>query len=229
MPRRNVDISSRAGSTFCLRLPSGSSGHRCINPFLNTMLARSGTRGTSSEQPGSARYKTQCLYPLRRLGPACQPALICVTTLGSAGISINGNTSSNVYWQPRRKTTRKWKKKSLPSSNRKRIDPSGGVSTMFLGSIAVGHVLRFRFRKKMGGLWSIHLKMTCRMPSGQISIVSGSTSQTRHPCVQEICVGCLGTMPYPILQGPFWQVPMSILLTLTRQQGRYLRNVPGFN
>ncbi len=230
MPRRNVNGSSWAGSSFCLRPPSasGSSGHRCINPFLNTMLARSGTGGTSSKQPGNAGYKTGYLYPSRRLGPACQPALICVTTLGSMGIPIEGNTSSDVYWQPRRKTTRKRKNKSLPSSNGKRIDSSGGVSTMFLGSIAVGCVLRFRFRKKVGGLWSIHLKTTRRMPSGQISIVSGSTSQTRHPCVHKICVGCLGTMRYPTLQGPFWQVPMSILLTLTRQQGRYLRNVPGF-
>jgi hypothetical protein len=195
MPRRNVDGSSRAGSPFCLRPPSGSSGHRCIDPFSITMLARSETGGTSSKQPGGARYKTQCLYPSRRLGPVCQPALICVTTLRSTEIPIEGNTSSNVYWQPRRKTVRKRKNKSLPSSNGKRIDPSGGVSTMFLGSRAVGHALRFRFRKKMGGLWSIHLKMTCRMPSRQISIVSGSTLWTRHPCAQEIFVGCLGTTP----------------------------------
>jgi hypothetical protein len=181
-----------------------------------------------ASSPGVARYKTRCLYPSRRLGPTCQPASICVTTLGSTEIPIKGNTSSNDYQQPRRKTTRKRKNKSLPSSDGKRIDPSGGISTMFLRSIAVGHVSMF-FRKKMGGLWSVHLKMTCRMPSGQISIVSGSTLRTRHPCVQEICVGCLGTMPYPTLQGPFWQVPMRILLTLTRQQGRYLRNVPGFD
>jgi hypothetical protein len=193
------------------------------------MLPRSETRGTSSKQPSGARYKTQCLYPSRRLGPICQPASICATTLGSTEIPIEGNTSSNIYWQPRRKTTRKWKNKSLPSSNRKRIDPSGGISTMFLGSRAVGHAFRFRFRKKMGGLWSIHLKRTCRMPSGQISIVSSSTFQTRHPCAQEIFMGCLGTMPYPTLQGLFRQVPMSILLTLTRQQGRYLRNVPVFD
>ena len=193
------------------------------------MLKRSGTGGTSSEQPGGARYKMRCLYPSRILGPACQPALICVTTLGSTEIPIEGNTSGNFYPQPRRKTTRKQKNKSLPSSNRKRIDPSGSVSTMFLGSITVGHVLRFRFRKKMGGLWSIHLKTTCRMPSGQISIVSGSTLRMRHPCAQEVCVGCLGITPYSILQGPFWQVPMSTLLTSTRQRGRYLRNVPGFD
>jgi hypothetical protein len=55
-----------------------------------------------------------------------------VTTLGSTEIPIEGNTSSNVYWQPRRETTRKRKNKSLPSSNGKRIDPSGGVSIMFL-------------------------------------------------------------------------------------------------
>jgi hypothetical protein len=116
------------------------------------MLARSETGGTSSEQPGGARYKTRCLYPLRRLGPICQPASICVTTLGSTEIPIEGKTSSDVYRQPRRKTTRKRKNKSLPSSNEKRIDPSGGVSTMFLGSRAVGHALRFRFRKKMGGV-----------------------------------------------------------------------------
>jgi hypothetical protein len=229
MPRRNVDGSSWAGSPFHLRPPSGSSRHRCINPFSNTMLARSETGGTSSEQSGGERTKTRCLYPSRILGPACQPASIGVTALGSTEIPIKGNTSSDVYRQPRRKTTRKQKKKFLPSSNGKRIDPSGGVSTMFLGSRAVGRALRFRFHKKMGGLWSIHLKTICRMPSGQISIVNGSTLRRRHPCAQEICMGCLGTTPYPTFQGPFWQVPMSILLTLTRQQGRYLRNVPGFD
>jgi hypothetical protein len=144
MPRRNVDGSSRAGFSFCPRPPSGSSRHRYIDPSSNTMLARSETRGTSSKLPSVARYKARCPYLSRRLWPICQPAPICVTTLGSTGGPTEEDMSSIASQQPRRKKTRKRKNKSLPSFNGKRIDPSGGVSIMFLGSIAMGHALRFR-------------------------------------------------------------------------------------
>ncbi len=54
-------------------------------------------------------------------------------------------------------------------------------------------------------------------------------SWMKHHCVQEICVGCLGTTPYPALQDWFWPVPMNILLTSTMQQRNFLRNVLGFD